>query len=276
VSDVSDPSAPDHDESIASDETTPTPDLAPVAPSPRPRSRLRRTLQLLLAPLLATAAVGVHWVLNVPPGGVKITEKDQGAGKADPKKKKPAPKKKKGSFEPRPIGEIEASWERYKVVELDAEPVKSAWARPHQSLVNKAVTLARKTAFDGAPEEPRVTVGDVECRTIRCSFTLRSPFAHEVDMLSETLSRLESEGQSIWRGYTATKIDPPTEDSPKSDTYLRVVVAFREDSMDSTSFAVPEDAIAGGAGADTEEGTPRRPAAEDDDDDEKNGPRDSG
>ncbi|MBC8072493.1 MAG: hypothetical protein IAG13_29490 [Deltaproteobacteria bacterium] len=274
MSDVSEPGGPDRDESIASDETTPAPE--PRGPAPRQRSRLRRTLHLLLAPLLATAAVGVHWALNVPPGGVKISDKDQGAGKADPKKKKPAPKKKKGSFEPRPIGEVEASWARYQEVEFDAEPVKSAWARPHQSLVNKAVTLARKTAFEGAPEEPRVTVSDVECRTVRCRFTLRSPFAHEVDMLSETLSRLESESQSIWRGYTVTKIDPPTEDSPKSDTYVQVVVAFREDSMDSASFAVPEDAIVGGAGADTEEGSPRRPTEDDEDEDEKNGPRESG
>jgi hypothetical protein len=233
---------------------------APTEPiPPRPQSRFVRVGRLLLAPLLATLAIGVHWALNVPPGGAKVSDKDQGAAKADAKKKR-APKKK-GGFEARPPGEIEATWERYREVDFEAEPVKSAWARPHQQLVNKAVTLARKTAFDGAPDEPRVSVTDVECRTIRCRFVLRSTFAPEVDMLSETLSRLESEGQSIWKGYASERIDPPAPDMPKTDTYLRVTVGFREDNMDSASFAVPEDAIAGGA-------------AEDDDDDKRAAPDD--
>jgi hypothetical protein len=221
----------------------------------------------LLAPVLATVAIGVHWALNVPPGSVKASDKDQGAAKADPKKKGRAPKKK-GGFEARPIGEVEATWERYREVDYDAEPVKSAWARPHQSLVNKAVTLARKTAFEGAPDEPRVSVTGVECRTIRCRFVLRSVFAPEVDILSETLSRLESEGQSIWRGYTTERIEPPTPDSPTGDTYLRVTVAFREDNMDSASFAVPEDAIGGGGqAADSDDDQPKRPAPDDEDKD---------
>lgn len=230
---------------------------APTEPiAPRPKSRLRHALRLLLAPLLATAAIGVHWALNVPHGGAKVSEKDQGATKADPKKKR-APKKK-GGFEARPPGEVEATWERYREVDFEAEPVKSAWARPHQQLVNKAVTLARKTAFEGAPDDPRVSVTDVECRTIRCRFVLRSPFAPEVDILGETLSRLESEGQSIWKGYASERIEPPSPDMPKTDTYLRVTVAFREDNMDSASFALPEDAIAGGGAEDDDEkrGTP--------------------
>lgn len=260
-----DDSGVDHELLAGGDETTPTPEPAPTRPAAR--SRFSHAARLLMAPLLATLAVGAHWVLNVPHTGVKVSDKDQGAPKPDPKKKGSTKPKKKGGFEPRPIGEVEAAFERYKDVDFEAEPVKSAWARPHQSLVNKAVTLARKTAFDGAPDEPRVSVTGVECRTVRCRFVLRSNFATEVDILSETLSRLESEGQTIWRGYTATRIEAPTPDSPKSDTYLQVTVAFQQDSMDSASFAVPEDAIAGGAASDTDENA-RTP---DDDDDKDSG-----
>lgn len=213
---------------------------------PARKVALLRVGRLLLAPVLATLAVGVHFLVNVPPGGAKVTARDQGAEKPADKKKKKAKPKKKG-FESRPIGEVAATFEKYAEVELEAEPVKSAWARPHQTLVNQVVTKARGAAFEGAPEEPRVSVDDVVCKTVRCRFVLRGPFAHEIDLLSDTLSRLQIDGGSVWRHYSAEKIAPPKPDQPKEDTYLRVTVAFMEDNMDNARMVVPAGEIGGGA-----------------------------
>lgn len=225
-------------------------------------ARLLRVARVLLAPLLATAAVGVHWLVNIPPGGAKVSARDQGATKPAAKAKKPKKPKKKG-FESRPIGEVAATWEKYAEVEFEAEPVKSAWARPHQTLVNQAVARARSAAFEGAPEEPRVSVDDVACRTIRCRFVLRGPFSHEVDLLGDTLSRLQLDGTTVWRHYSSEKIEPPKPDQPKDDTYLRVTVAFMEDNMDNARFEVPADEI--GGGAEDSDGE-RKPAADSEED----------
>jgi hypothetical protein len=210
----------------------------PAAATPDGAAR-RRTARLLLAPLLATAAVGVHWIVNVPHGGAKVSAKDQGAEKPAAKPKKPKKPAKKPGFEARPPGEVEATYLKFADVAFGDEPVKSAWARPHQTLVNQAVAKARDAAFEGAPEEPRVSVDDVTCRTVRCQFVLRSPFAHEVDLLSDTLSKLQLGGATIWRQYTTEKISAPKPDQPKGDTYLRVTASFMEDNMDNAKFAVP-------------------------------------
>lgn len=205
-----------------------------------PPGKGNRTLQLLLPVAMASLGVLVHWIVNVPHGNVEVSAKDQGAkpdAKAKPKPKRPP----KRGFEPRPAGELDASWTRFENVAFDAEPMKSAWARPHQSLLNKAITYARTQAFEGAPEEPRITVDAVECRTIRCRFVLRGPFAHEVELLSDTISKLEVDGSSAWRSYKTSKIAPPKPDQPASDTYLEVMVAFREDNLEADDFHVPGD-----------------------------------
>lgn len=220
----------------------PSGELPARSSTPEAPSRMRRIGGLLLAPLLATAAVGVHWLVNVPPGGPKVSPRDQGVAKPAAKKaKKPKKPAKKRGFEPRPVGEVEATFERFAATEFESEPVKSAWARPHQTLVNQAVAKARSAAFEGAPEEPRVTVDDVSCRTVRCRFVLRGPFAHEVDLLGQTLASLQIDGATIWRHHASERIAAPKPDQPKDDTYLRVTVSFMEDNMDNAEFEVPGD-----------------------------------
>ncbi len=212
--------------------------------------RFRRRLHLALPVILSALAVGVHWVIDVPPGPIKSSPKDQGAKDKDKKKKK--------GFEPRAEGELQASWERYESVDFDAEPVKSAWARPQQSLINKAVALARKRAFAGAPEEPRITVESVECRTIRCRFILHSPFSHEIDLLGGLLQQMQAESATIWRHYQTETIAAPA-GKPKGDTYVRVVVVFVRDGIDASALELPGDkeaerdrALIGGAAPETD------------------------
>lgn len=226
-------------------------------------SKLRRAAHVLLAPVLATMAVGVHFVVNVPAGGPQVSTKDQGAAKPAAKPKKPKKPKKRG-FEARPVGEVEATWLKYENVEFEAEPVKSAWARPHQTLVNQAVAKARSAAFEGAPEEPKVSIDEVSCRSVRCQFILRGPYNHEVALLNDSLAGLQLDGATIWRHYSSKKVDPPKDDQPKTDTYLLVTIAFMEDNMDNAKFEAPVDEI--GGGAEDSEGEPK-PAAPDDEPD---------
>jgi hypothetical protein len=205
--------------------------------------------RLMLAPVLAAGAVGVHWALNVP-AHISVSAKDQGA-KKNPKKK---PSRKSAAVKPRPPGEIEATWKRYEEWTFDEEPVRSTWVRTAQSLVNKTVVVARKHAFEGAPEEPRVSVLDVRCKTIRCRFVLRSPYPHEIDLLIATLEQVQIDGASIWLGFEHERIEPPKENLPKDETYVQVTIGFTADDLDDADMNVGED-IAGGA-ADTEDPLP--------------------
>ena len=217
--------------------------------------RWKHVARLLLAPVMAMAAMGVHWVVNVP-AHVSVSAKDQGAKPGGKAKKKP-PRKKAPASKARPPGEITATWKLYDGTEFSEEPARSQWVRGAQSLVNKTVVVARKHAFAGAPEEPRVSVFDVTCKTIRCRFVLRSPFAHEIDPLVAALEDVQIDGESIWLGFESERIDPPKESLPKDETYVQVTVAFTADDLaDADMKVADEDAIAGGA-ADTEDEMPQ-------------------
>lgn len=239
--------------SSSSDEPAPDDGAVPASEGASRRApKWMHVTRLLLAPVLACGAVGVHWALNVP-AHVSVSAKDQGA-KKDPKKK--APRKKANAVKPRPPGEIEATWKRHKDEAFEDEPVRGTWTRGAQSLVNKTVVVARKQAFEGAPEEPRVNVLDVTCKTIRCRFVLRSPFAHEIDLVVGALEKVEIDGESIWLGFETQKVDPPRENLPKDETYLQVTVAFTADDLDDADMKVAGDEEIAGGAADTEDELP--------------------
>jgi hypothetical protein len=239
VNDVVEPAAADQGEAARSPEVSTPPVADAVAPErAQPKSThmlaAMRIAQALAAPVLAAGAVGVHWWINVP-DGVQHSERDQGVAKKD----KPAkPKRGRNQHTPRPAAELAALWERYKDAEWDSEPVTSAWARTHQSLVNKAVVVARKAAFERAPEEPRVMVTNTECRTIRCRFTLRSPFPHEVELLAKTLERVESGGESIWRHYSFEPAPAPQQGQARDETHLLVKVSFVSDEVSQETLEI--------------------------------------
>ena len=223
------------DERAAEDAELPAPSEGRGAPS---WSRLAR---LLAPPLLAAAAVGMHFWLNVPSPQVRRSLAEQAEQRAKPKPKperpKPKPRPTTNSAEPRTDAELARLLKKFDRVDFDEEPVESTWARRHQGLVNKAVVVARKQAFEGAPEEPRVIVTGTRCRTIRCRFVLRSPYAHELELLDQALSRLEDEDGPLWRAYASERIEPP-QGAPETDTYLQVTVAFVSDEPEGRTFVV--------------------------------------
>jgi hypothetical protein len=216
----------------------------PAARGPTRRPRWRRVAELLLPPVLAAGAVGVHWGLNVPE---KIVESanDQGS-----KAKKPAKKKKARERKPRDArrddartsDELDAAWVRFATVPFDEEPTRTAWARRNQVVISRAVVEARRQAFEGAPEEPNVVLTDTTCRTIRCRFLLRSPYAHELDLMTAALARLEVAGEPAWRSYeveaVASAVDPEQPEA-KAQHVVQITVAFHTDDVDTDALAVP-------------------------------------
>ena len=220
-----------------------------------------RVAQVLLPPLLAAGAVGVHWWLNVPD---KILEspKDQGAkGKGNKGRAKGKDGRRAQREVPRSPEELDVDWEEYRERPFDEEPTRASWARRNQALLNRAMVVARRVAFEGAPEEPRTVLASAKCRTIRCRFVLRSPYSHELDVLGEALGRLESEGQPVWRSFEAETVTAP-EGMPSHEHYLQITVALDKETTDTRSLAIGVE-----GGGDDEEPEPEgeEPAAEPDD-----------
>lgn len=200
-----------------------------------------RVAQILLPPMLVAGALGVHWWLNVPE---KILEspRDQGS-KA--KKKKARDKKKKRERRtqretPRTPEELDADWEVYRETPFDEEPTRSTWARRTQALINRAMVVSRRHAFEGAPEDPDVTLVSAKCRTIRCRFVLRSPLRNELEMLSDALGSLECEEGPVWRDFQVS--DGPVPDGmPSSDHYFQVTVALEHETVDTRTLVIPDE-----------------------------------
>lgn len=225
---------------VSAGDDTPVP--APAAPK---RPMWQRVVQLLLPPVLASAAMGVHFALNVPD---KIIESpnDQGAPKdkkaEKDKKKKEADKRRAAAKrdEARTPEALDADWDTYRETPFDEEPTRTAWARRHQVVINRAVVEARRQAFAGAPEEPNVVLASTTCRTVRCRFVLRSPFPHELDLITSTLQRVYVEGEPVWRSFEVEPVEAapePPEGQVKQG--VQITVAFRTDETDTNALEIP-------------------------------------
>lgn len=185
-----------------------------------------RIARAVLAPVLVLGAVGVHFALNVPDEKVVMPKKDKS-------KSKRTGRRPRGRAPERTPAQMDAAWERWKDERYDSETIKGKWGRRMQSTVNKAVVVARKEAFEGAPEDPRVVVSGTQCRTVRCSFILRSPYEHEPALVVEALKRQTYDGEPLWRMVEAKPTDPPNKHSPKKDHYLRVTIGVSLDVIDT-------------------------------------------
>jgi hypothetical protein len=216
--------------------------VAPHEPPPQvrlihrpPELLMWRALRIAAAFVLAGAAFGVHMWLNVPE--VRVVEKP----KEPPKPKKGPERGGRAERMPeRSQAELDEAWSRWSGEPFEEEPTRGRWSRDAQSMMNKAVVVARKAAFAGAPEDPRVIVTGTECHTIRCRFVLRSPFEHEVDMLAKTLERVTYDGEPMFREVVAETVEPPTPQSPKEDFYRQITVGVQRDGYEPTLIAIPD------------------------------------
>lgn len=212
------------------------PAAAPVRPL------WQRTVQLLLPAVLAAAAMGVHWVVNVPD---KIIESpgDQGAKDKKDKDKKKKEKDKRRTAkrdETRTPEQLEADWETHGSTPFEDEPTRTAWARRHQVVINRAVVEARRHAFAGAPEEPNVVLSSTTCRTVRCRFQLRSSFPQELDLMTSTLERLHESGEPVWRSFEVERVAlEPEAGKGEAKHAVQVTVAFLADETDTNALEIP-------------------------------------
>lgn len=213
----------------------------PVAAPVRPL--WQRTVQLLLPAVLAAAAMGVHWVVNVP-DKIVVSSNDQGAKKDKDKDKKKKEKDKRRTAkrdETRTPEQLEADWETHGSTPFEDEPTRTAWARRHQVVINRAVVEARRHAFKGAPEEPNVVLSSTSCRTVRCRFQLRSSFPQELDLMTSTLERLHESGEPVWRSFEVEPVKLEEKEAAKGEAKhaVQVTVAFLADETDTNALEIP-------------------------------------
>jgi hypothetical protein len=196
-----------------------------------------RIARIVAAFALAGGAFGVHMWLNVPDEPVVASPRDQGSKNRNKHRARNARSER---MPERSEAELEEAWSRWGELPFDEEPMRGRWSRDMQTMVNKAVVVARKAAFEGAPEDPRVIVTGTQCRTIRCQFVLRSPYEHEVDLLVKALQRVTYDGDPMWRTVEAESIDPPSPQSPKDDHYRQVVVRVRVDGYEPGAIDIAD------------------------------------
>ncbi len=226
--------------------SAPDTDPGSVAPT-GPRPVWMTAAQWLLPVALAGAAVGVHWWLNVPEE-IVASKGDQGATK--PARKPARRAKSNRQYDVRDARQLARDYKRWAKVDFEGEPVHGKWARAYQSLISRAVVVARQAVFASEPTQARVNVVLAECRTVRCRFLLRTPNAEELPLVDAALSRLHDKNGKVWRTYESKPADPP-EDMPADQKYYEVMVSWTSDEIDSQSFeiAAAEGEAADGAAA---------------------------
>lgn len=253
-----------HDDEPAPEVPEPPREASPGEASPEPSAPVRRPLpvwlraaQLLLPFAFAGAAMGVHWWVNVPdkivhsPSDQSAKDKDKAQAE---KKKKEADRRARAAKrdESRTLEELEADRERYASSTFDEEPTRTAWARRHQIVINRAVVEARGHAFAGAPDVPNVVLASTTCRTIRCRFVLRSSSAQELELLTSALRQLRVAGEPVWHAF---EVEPVPHEAPAAGAPARpqqavqVTVEFVTDDTEASALEIPSDDAAPGEAA---------------------------
>ncbi|MCB9706478.1 MAG: hypothetical protein H6711_31820 [Myxococcales bacterium] len=101
--------------------------------------------------------------------------------------------------EPRPRAELDELWATIGAAPFADEPLAGPWASVHRSLIFQIIAQVREKTFKGSPDAPQVALGDVECRTIRCTIVLTSPYTHELELLVAAVERLRLRNEPLWR-----------------------------------------------------------------------------
>jgi hypothetical protein len=134
---------------------------------------------------------------------------------------------------PRPKAAHDELWERYAGVSFRAEPTDAAWATAHRNLLHQVFNLTRDATFQGAPDQPTLTLRAVECRSIRCELTIAGPYRHELDVLADAFDELRWQGAPLWRAVERPPVVPEASRDDDSDDaenlQMRLIVAFAAD-----------------------------------------------
>lgn len=229
-----------------------TPPSHREAQSKTPIAGAWRVGRMLLAPILAITAVGVHFILNVPSertisDNKRQAEDQRKRDEAERRAKAPSPKT---PYTPRNGAELARLEKQYRGTPFAKEPLISEWSRKGQSFINRAISVARKQAFADMEKRPTVSIRELRCRTVRCRFIVRANTQDIANQFVSTFKELKPEGKSIWRAFETKK----TLGGGDAATEIRVTVALVEDQPDPKMFT--DKSGEPGPGAEESEGAP--------------------
>lgn len=215
---------------------------APQTPAPTPSPGAWRIGRVMLAPLLAITAVGVHFVVNVPSERTIAENKRQAQGERDKQaaerrgtKKSPPPVSNE-PWTPRSSAQLTAVEQHFRGTPFDDEPVIAEWSRQAQYFINRAISVARKNAFSARPERPQVSIRELKCRSVRCRFVVKAESPADADALIEAFRAVRVGGKAIWRAFETKNV------GGSGGSQVRVTVTMREDKPDPKALVEPTGA----------------------------------
>ena len=200
--------------------------------SPKTRARLGWAV----APVLASLAVLLQYIIDVPKGEMLGREPptlvgdldDNDGSDADPtpdkRKGKSKPKPKSNKMAPRSAKELEQLRSTWTGREFEDEPTDQRFRRQYEALLRSVSTRARTDVLgerDPMPMQIRPA-----CRTLRCALELCGDPAL-VDGVAELLPRASVDGARLW--HELREIDPsrkPAEGESKKTICRRWIVDF--------------------------------------------------
>lgn len=200
--------------------------------SPLPQ---RTLLKWILPVALVGGAVGLHFAIDVPRGEIEPRPSKSKGNKA--RRAKPADGGGFRARRPVRLGELRR---QYADTPYEAEPRDDKFARAHEGVLTRAVSVAEAAAFAGAPEVPRVET-EVGCRTIRCRVDVCSEFPPELDLVAAAMQSLRIEGRPL---FHRVDVEPTTRGAlgkePPDLPCFRLLVSFDRDLPDRSKIEAPD------------------------------------
>jgi hypothetical protein len=186
---------------------------------------------------LVGGAVGLHFAIHVPRGEYELRPpKPKKGGRAARAKKKADG----GGFRARRPVRLGELRRQYAKVPYEEEPKDEAFARAHEGVLTRAVSIAQTAAFAGAPELPQLE-SEVGCRTIRCRVDACTEFPPELDLLAASMQSLRIDGRPLFHGVD---VEPTTRGAlgkePADQPCYRMIVSFERDLPDRSKIVAPE------------------------------------
>jgi hypothetical protein len=203
--------------------------------SPRTRARLGWAL----APVLASLAVLLQYIVDVPKGEMLGREGSSADSSTDPDatstkpngerprkaKAKPKSKPKPKQPQPRTAEQLQELRETWSGRAFEDEPIDQRFRRQHEALLRSVASRGRTDVL--GEREPMPMQIRPTCRTIRCALELCGD-GPLVDGIAELLPRANVGGVSLWHELLEVEAtrQPAKREATKNDRCRRWIVGF--------------------------------------------------
>lgn len=192
----------------------------------------------LLPVVLVSGAVGLHFAIDVPRGEYEPRPKKGEKGAAA----RARAKADGGGFRARRAVRLGELRRKYEKVPFEKEPKDEDFARAHEGVLTRAVSVAQNAAFEGAPEVPQLEA-EVGCRTIRCRVDACSDFPPELDLLAAAMPTLRVDDRPL---FHRVDVEPTTRGAlgkePAGQPCYRLIVSFDRDLPDRSKISALDPA----------------------------------